>query len=133
MTSTEPILSLSFPFWSKLKSLSTYKKNKFISSIYKLITNETSQVYLPQSLYDKSLVFLVNKDTLIFLAIYISEQQELVIKIIDYLAANIHTKIEKVLGQYQDIIIHTKIISLEDIEFQGWGNLDNFINKNYEL
>ncbi len=134
MTSTEHILSLSFPFWSKLKSLCTNKQSQFITSVYKFITDKTHQIPYPQSLHDKSLCFLTHKDLVVLLAIYKLEAEKSIIKFIDYLPIDSEQAIKKNLDENKKIVTNSKTIKLDDNSyFQNWGNLDEFINLNYQF
>ena len=131
-TSTELTLSLSFPFWSNFKTLPIEQKNKFTASLYRLLINNYYQIPLPKSIYDKSVISLCNEDKLILIVIYMSEAEEMIAKIIDYIPSEKQETIEKAVPEFHNLIVKTKSIVLENIEFQGWGEID-CLNQTYEI
>ena len=135
MTSTETIVSLSFPFWSKLKFLSAENKNLFISCLYKLITNGQYQIESTSLVTDKSLLFITYQDKSILIGVYKYNPTQLVVKVIDYIPFADQEKIKQKLTQQQEkkINIINIDIDIEQIEFKEWENLSQLLNLDYQF
>ena len=133
MTSTEPIVSLSFPFWSKLKSLSSEHKNHFISSLYQLITNDKYQQEFSQLLIDKLLVFITYQGSNIFLGLYKHNSTISVVKVIDYILYQDKSTIKEYLAENEENNITIINIAIEKKELQAWKYLSELLNLDYQF
>ena len=133
MSSSEPIISLSFTFWSQFKLLSTPQKNKFFFCLHQLVNNgNLFPVSFAQSLSDQSLVFLTFPRYCFFLSIFKQKKLDNIIKIIDCLPNISQNQIAKNLQENQDDYFSIKNIAIDDISCFELGELkDNLINHNY--